>query len=323
VSTIDSPVFSLIVLVHDPYDRFVSGGVIAPLLESVFSLNGNFEVVVVDNNPNNATPALRDYLDRLAPSQGFRTVHTGMNLGVAAGYNAGARACRSDSDYLVFISSDTQVVDPDSLLKMHRAIESRRDIGLAQPMSVFEDVEYLNISSRFGLQVYREYWKNRLPDSPILDLSNDEIRELQEIADRNNGLLVPVNRFGFTFLLIKRVVWREVGELDEDFPYCFENIDYLLRALKKGYKTAVVKNVFLNHRRPLVRVLCGAGTGENAGDLFRSAYQSSEKVWYRKWGAPPDTICDEAIYGKNGLRFRNLITSTRSRLGSIKRRLFA
>ena len=314
-----SPRFALVLLVFDPFDRFFSSGLIQDHLARICALNGRLSITLVNNNVPGNTPNLCKFLNDFSQANHWRLVQTDGARGLAEGYNLGISASDPACDYFVLVSCDTQFVDPDTLPKMHQAIATKQSVGLAHPMSVFEDSEYMNISEEFGLRRYREYWRTRQLDAPILDLSTDDIARMRALANTRSGLIAPVDRFGFTCVMIKRQVWQTVGKFDEGFQYCFENIDYVVRALKQDYQTAMVKNVFVNHRRPLVRVLWGAGTGEGAGDPNRSAYESSQRYWYYKWKRTPDAICEQAMYGKFGNAFRKFYGWGRSRLSPVKR----
>ena len=310
------PTFCLVLLLHDPLDRFVDAGVAERLIAGITSLEGCTELTVVNNSPGSA--ALRRYLREVRAGQ-LRVIEAAENVGVGPGYNLALKGRRLEADYLVLLSSDTDVVGSDTLLRMHAAVAGTSEVGLAQPMSVFEDVDYLNAMPEYGLAAYQAFWRDRKEGEPVLDLTASEIARVKAHVESSHGLLRPVNRLGFTFLLTKRAVWEALGEFDPSFPYCYENIDYLVRALRRGYQTAVVRGVFVNHRRPLVRVLCGAGFGAGAENLYHEKYEESELAWYAKWRMPPDRAVEIALHGRLGAQLRRWRRRARAQAGAALR----
>jgi len=281
-----------ILLLYDPADKLAPSGYLKRLLTGVNSLTDIIEIIIIVNHAKIEVPNLVKSLSCL-DSTFFVIKFMDKNSGVAAGYNAGISLSSQKSNYVVLISTDSDIVQPSSFLLLAKEIHKRSTIGLIQPSSVFEDVEYLNIDSKYGLHAYKRYLHSGKASD--FDLTQNEIAHILKSLKTKQDIVFPVNRFGFTFLVIKKCVFEDIGIFDENFQYCFENVDFLLRALHKGWKTALSPNVFVNHRRPIIRELLSVQS--TSGLIDKTGYHSSEKYWYSKWSASPDTLINRRLYG--------------------------
>ena len=100
-----------------------------PCLESIFSSTGieDYEIVVVDNNSSDGTPA---YLEELAKRESrVKPVLNASNRGFAGGNNDGIRA--AGGNYFVLLNNDTQVTD-GWLTKLRESLHDDHSIGLHQ-----------------------------------------------------------------------------------------------------------------------------------------------------------------------------------------------
>jgi GT2 family glycosyltransferase len=82
---------------------------------------------------------------------------------------------------------------------------------------------------------------------------------------------LPAKRVNFVmgaFAMLRKTVWDEVGELDEDMPLGADDHDYAIRLKQAGYQIWVAQNAFCKH----------------AGHASARVGRDAEKLWV-DWGA--------------------------------------
>jgi GT2 family glycosyltransferase len=283
-----APTFSVIVPVFDPLDRFVAAGAIQRTFSRLLGLHGHFELIVVNNNPTDACPRVRDYLRCLAITHRdlVAVIEPGVNLGTARGFNTALQVADPDSEYVVFCSTDADIVDPHMLPKIHAIMQEHRSIGIAHPLSVFEDFEAFNASRRYGRRVIYRLMRHGHP-SESGDLSALEIRRILGRVSTKNGFDAPHRTTPLTFAVIRRQLIAEIGAFDEGVKQgCCENDDLSYRALVAGYTVARLRGLFVNHRRLLFHHLGVIGTPGSRRLPHSAALAQSLTWWKQKWGRP-------------------------------------
>jgi GT2 family glycosyltransferase len=280
--------FSIIVPIYDPFDRFVPSGAIQQALEKALSLKGNYELIAVNNNPISSCPHLSQYLRSLASTHPERVklVEPDANLGTARGFNAGMRIAEADSQYLVFMSSDTDIVDPEMLGKIQRVLDNEPSVGIAHPISVYEDSDEYNYSTSYSRRAFTNMIRQRVTpeDAEIPDV---ELQRFLDHVSGRDGIKTPLSSMPLTFAVITRNLINRIGAFDEGIEMiCHENNDLAYRALLGGYKVARLNNVFVNHRRLLFRDLCLGEQQERTAMKHSEAIKQSTIWWNKKWGKP-------------------------------------
>jgi GT2 family glycosyltransferase len=280
--------FTLILVVYDPGDLFTHPRALPAAIESIFALEGDADIVIANNTDPALSPRTSAYLKALPVScPGVRLIEHGRNYGCSGGFNRAVRALDNPGDILIYMSCDALIVDAKLLLKMERVFTSKKKIGALHPLSVYEDFGKANVSSQWSYDAFIEDLERidqdprRLPDEP--DEAIDAI--LSDIAREKPGALRgPLPQLPLTFYAVRRDLFLSMGGFNEEFIAGWENIDIALRMYKKGYRSAVMKDAFVFHRRLLFRILGQAGQNQQ---LLISDVESGEAVWNRLWGGMP------------------------------------
>jgi GT2 family glycosyltransferase len=287
-----------VVPIYDPRDRFVPSGALQQGLESVFRLEGNFELILVNNNRLEETPRLTGFLRSFAArrAERVRLVEPDRNAGTAGGFNAGFRIASPERPYLVFMSQDAELVDHSMLPKIEEDLRRRPRIGVAHPMSVFEDVDSFNVSRRFSVR--RFYRRARVSDGHG-DLGPDEIHSVLSDLARRSGVATALRSFPLTFAILRRSALEEVGTFDERFGLgCHENDDLAFRMVRSGRWIGRLDRVFVNHRRVLFRRLSTADSPDADEVPHADALRESTRRWKEKWGRPYAEVYTEWRFGR-------------------------
>lgn len=284
--------FSIVMPVYDPFDRFVPTGALQYAVERVAALEGDFELIIVNNNPIERSPHLCGYLRTLPPR--IKIVEAGKNLGTSGGFNAGLSKADSTSAYVVFMSADAELVDKGMLKRIEFALSEAPKIGIAHPVSVFEDNGEYNFSSEYQTGVHFQ----RLLANEKAELTGDKLRDVAQAVLSRSGILHPVSSFPLTFAVIRREIINSVGTFDEGVELvCHENNDLAYRTLRAGFGVGRLNGVFVNHRRALFSRLTRPDVDKPAMPHVAGLRQSTE-WWNKKWGRPYDELYFEWRHGR-------------------------
>ncbi len=190
----------------------------------------NMKIVVVDNssdkNPMEIIKQNFPHVDVLCNSknEGFCK---GNNIGIQYSLERGA-------DYVWLLNNDCEI-EADTLTQIVKEAESSPEIGLVSP-----NVHYFDQKKR--IQFTGSY----------IDISTFEIYypKIKESADAIFQTGPNVILWG-TALLIKKDVIENIGLLEEKFFAYWEDTDYSLRSLKRGYRNVVCNTARIYHKRKL------------------------------------------------------------------------
>lgn len=156
------------------------------------------------------------------------------NRGFAGGNNVGIRyALRRGADWTWLLNNDT-VVAPNSLSEMLKAGEADERIGVVGCKLLYYDrPDTIQAAGGgrfyFCLGIARHYgW-------------------MQKDDGRWDRPFEPHYVTGAS-MLVRGVYWREVGLLDEGFFFYGEEVDWQLRAKKRGWRTAYAHRARVYHR---------------------------------------------------------------------------
>ncbi len=218
------------------------------------------ELVFVDNGSTDGTP---DYLQGLARDhKRVRVILNGDNLGFARACNVGLAAAHGR--HLVLLGSDV-VVTPGWLERLLDAAESQPRAGLLGPVTN-------------DTAVMRKLERMAYDQESLAGLDDFAAK----VALANAGNVEQTLRLMGTCLLVKRELLARVGGLDEVFSLGnHEDNDYCLRAHLAGYRSLVVRDVFvhrLGNHAPAVEA------AEHEAMLRRQW-----SVFKAKWGIPAGT----------------------------------
>jgi GT2 family glycosyltransferase/glycosyltransferase involved in cell wall biosynthesis len=182
----------------------------------------DFEVIVIDNASDDGT---REYLDSLAAADGrLRIVRNATNRGFAAANNQGLKL--ATGKILLLLNND--VIVPRGWLRgMLRVLEDE-SVGLVGPVAN-------SVGNQARIAV--DY------------ISLDEIDDFAvDHMAANIGVRFDIAVLAMYCIAMRREVWEQVGDLDEQFGIgLFEDDDYSNRARKAGYGVVCTPESFVHH----------------------------------------------------------------------------
>jgi len=245
------PIASIIILTYDNLD------LTRQCLESIFEKTGrpDFEVIIVDNASTDDTP---EYLQLLAAGQSnVRLVLNTENTGFACGNNQGAAL--AEGDYIVFLNNDTVVTRG----WLEGLIGYLQDpvVGMVGPVT------------------------NSSGNESRIRVDYRGLEGMEEFAERytqaHAGEGFEIDMLAFMCVALRRLVWEEIGPLDERFRRgMFEDDDYALRLKQAGYKILCAEDVFIHHWGSASFMKLGQTTYRQ---LFEENRRKFEEKWGRSW----------------------------------------
>ncbi|MHA1380646.1 MAG: glycosyltransferase family 2 protein [Candidatus Helarchaeota archaeon] len=183
----------------------------------------NFNIILVDNGSirNEAKIIQNKY-----PS--IKVIRNNSNEGFCKGNNTAAKLVLEDNvDYLLFLNNDT-TVEPNFLTEMIKYVESNKEVGIAGPL------------------ILNYYQRNKVYSSGgKLNTTLFNCKEFKTFPKKVNHNINFISGCAF---LIKRNVIEKIGLWDEDYFGYWEETDYCLRAIKKGYTIACVPQSIIYHK---------------------------------------------------------------------------
>ncbi len=140
--------------------------------------------------------------------------------------NAGATA--THGDWLVLLNDDvtTRPRSRDWLKTLARKRADIKGVGLVSPDGWHTEHAGIHFGGVGGLPRHRGWGQPadvQYPDGPELAVTA-------------------------AAMMIRRSVFEDLGGFDEDFPINYNDVDFCLRAYKRGYRTVVYNTIRLNHR---------------------------------------------------------------------------
>lgn len=241
-------------------------------LESLYYLTySNYVIVIVDNgseddsvekikkycngeitveteffkyNPDNKPISIIEYTQKeaeykkinLKPNQ-LVLIKNEKNDGFAEGNNIGMRFSLS-ADYILLLNSDI-VVDPAFLEQLVTTCEKDQKIGVVQPKILRRDNPH--VIDSVGQEMY---WDGNIRDIWFGKTDDKRFDTLHEIF----GACAAA-------ALIRKKVLEETGLFDPDFFLIFEDVDLSWRIRLAGYKTVLVPDAVVYHKRGVSGVL--------------------------------------------------------------------
>ena len=196
-------------------------------LHSVFETKyPNFEVILVDNASKDNS--LKMAMQVFSANPRLQIVANQTNVGFSGGNNIGF--AYSKGEYIVFLNNDT-IVDPDWLATLVSAMQNDSSIGLAQSM-------ILNIGGdtiQTAGWLFSDYLLHKYQlckDKPI-DLKFQPIFEVSFVCG--------------ACMMIKREVAQEMGLLDSNMPFFYDDTLLSLKTWLAQKRVVTVSNSKIRH----------------------------------------------------------------------------
>lgn len=277
----NSPLVSIIILTRDGINYLKT------LFENFHETicYPNYEIIVVDNDSSDETIP---YLKKLSEKLPITIIENKTNESFSEANNKGVE--QSNGEYVLLLNNDMEPIY-GWLNHMMKTYMESPEIGIV------------------GAKLIYPFREN---DPTSLTTQNEGIRytELNGFLNPNDGFIVPYNiKEGDVFdnddknqelasvlgasLLIKKELYQEVGGLDDEYVYNYEDIDLCFKIIEKGYKVLYTPKAKLYHYYQATR--------KEGFDLSPNDMKNRINL-YRKWNT---WLCEKIFLDrmKNNLIF--------------------
>lgn len=222
----------------------------------------NFEFILVDNDSNDNSVSYAKSLNVDFP---LKIIENNENLSFSEANN---QACEiANGEYLLLLNND---IEPTYgwLNEMMGTIIYNDNVASVGAKLIFPYIDDLkNTNKSFSIQHAGDILRQAIDDVCIYKGHNQN-KFSKDIFD--SQISVNKKRLLVTgaVLLIKKIVYDELGGLDESYWYGYEDIDFNLRVHNAGYDTMFASAALLFHHESATR---------------KTVNRNNHKVFCKKW----------------------------------------
>jgi GT2 family glycosyltransferase len=208
-------------------------------LDSLRKLNypkGRMEIIVVDNGSKDGSPECIKEIFSAMKQDGYsslKLIELPENMGAPAAINKGIKNAQPDYDYIFKIDNDI-VMDRECLISLIKVMETDLKIGIAGGKVYQYGSEYLIQSAGADINL----WLGTTPprgDGEVDHHQYDKIDEVDYVCGAG--------------MMVKSLVIREIGLLDQAYFVYYDETDWSLRANRAGFKVVFVPDAIMWHKR--------------------------------------------------------------------------
>ena len=243
-------------------------------LESVFGKTNykNYEVVLVNNN--STEQELFDLIDEFKKKhKNFRVVDAPIPFNYSKINNMAVKTCKSD--YIVLLNNDTELITED-WLKIMVGYAMQKHIGTVGVKLLYPDNTIQHGGVVLGV--------GGIANHAFLGESRDSIGLYARLALPHNYSANTAACF-----MVSRKKYDEVGGLEEELMVAYNDIDFNLKLLEKGYYNIFVPQVELYHYESKSRGL------DTTTEKYKR-FMKEQYYMYEKWDKYIDR---DPFYNKN------------------------
>lgn len=201
----------------------------------------NYEIIIVDNNSKDSHA--RDYLELVSKTDGVRVLRYENPFNFSAINNYASR--HSDSEYLLFLNDDTEVISPEWLSAMLEHAQ-RGEVGAVGCKLLYPDntIQHagiiLGIRGEKGVPGVAGHSHKRLPNHAHGYFNMPHV--IQNLSAVTAACM-----------MIRKEVFNEVGGFNEILALAFNDVDLCLKIREKGYMIVYTPYAELYHNESLSR----------------------------------------------------------------------
>ncbi len=204
----------------------------------------NLKTIIIDNGSDKTLPF---HLEKRYKSLNLEILQSGKNLGFAGGYNLGIKYALSwGAEYILISNNDTLFGEKKLIKKLIGILDKNTNAGMVSPKIYFAK----------GYEFHKDLYETK-------ELGN-VIWYAGGFFDRNNVYAVHLGLdevdkglYNYTketefvsgcCLMIKASVLSQLGYFEEKLFAYFEDVDFILRARRLGYKIFYCVETYIYHK---------------------------------------------------------------------------
>lgn len=263
----NNPLVSIIIPTKDQVQ------VLKKCVDSIYSKTSykNFEIIIVDNASEEDNT--KSYLEECKQKNNIIVLNYDKEFNYSKINNYAVENAKGE--YVILLNNDTEIISED-WIEMMLGYASREHIGAVGAKLFYFD----NTVQHVGV---------------VLGLGGVASHIYLGANENNPGIFgrmrVPYNYSAVTAacLMVSKKKYLEVGGLDEQLKVAFNDIDFNIKLLEKGYYNIMLPQVKLYHYESKSRGY------DNSGEKLKRFMQESDTM-YKKW---PMQIRNDKFYNIN------------------------
>ncbi|MFV0394650.1 MAG: glycosyltransferase family 2 protein, partial [Coprobacillaceae bacterium] len=264
----EEPKISIIIPTRDYAD------VLEKCLVSLFKKTEykNYEVIVVNNNSQKKeTFNLFDHYKEKYSN--FKVIDANIEFNYSKLNNLAVE--QSEGEYIVLLNNDTEIIS-SNWLNVMVGYASQPPIGAVGPKLLYPDNTVQHGGVVLGV--------GGIANHAFLEFSAFDLGFYGRLA-------VPYNYSAVTAacLMISKTKFKEVGGLEEELMVAFNDVDFNMKLLEKGYYNLFVPQIELYHHESKSR-------GLDTTDEKYKRFLSEHDFMHNKWG---NKLIQDRFYNKN------------------------
>ena len=204
------------------------------------SIPFSVEIIVVDNGSTDGT---LHFLDSLKWPN-LKIIKIDKNLGFAKANNQGIKA--ASGDLIMLLNSDT-IVQKGAIEKLVAFYEKQekqenKNIAFSPLLLNFDKTIQANYYMKFP-----NLWQIFLYHNPLSRFLSLRTPFKRLILENIGKVTMEIDQLPGAALIAPKEVWDQVGLLDEDFHFLYEDVDWSWRLKKAGVKRFLVPEAKIIH----------------------------------------------------------------------------
>jgi len=201
-------------------------------------------VTIVDNaSSDGSAETVRSFFGN---RRELRILLNEKNLGFAPAVNLAAR--RSDADWILVLNPDC-IVEPETLGRLQRALESDEQAALAGPAVLDEN----GFIQRATVRHFPDPWKSLMTATGLWRLGKrwPAFHGVEVDAAELGGVANIVEAVSGACMLVRRSALEALGFMDEAYAMHCEDLDLMYRIRERGWRCLYVPRARCMHEQGL------------------------------------------------------------------------
>jgi hypothetical protein len=195
------------------------------------------KIIIIDNDSTDKTISFIKDID----SKSISIIQNKENFGYTKANNQGIKNVKGD--YILFLNPDT-IVPNNTIKNLLNEIKDDKKLGVIAPQLRFPDGEIQNSCRRFPRR--RDILYDSIGLSKIFN--NSKEFNYWKMGDFDHKKSSLVDQPAGAALLIPKMIFDEIGLLDEQFPMFFSDVDLCKRIWDAGYNVRFTIKSFIIHK---------------------------------------------------------------------------
>jgi GT2 family glycosyltransferase len=198
---------------------------------------GDYEIIVLNNNSN--TKEFFDLMDHYSKTHPtvFRCIEANFPFNFSRLMNVGVS--HANGDYILFLNNDVEVIQEDWMTRMV-SFAQHKNTGIVGCKLLYPDDTIQHAGVIVGL--------GGVAGHSFVHFHKDDAGYFNYIQSLNNYSALTA-----ACIMFRKDIYKEVDGMDEAFEVEYNDVDFCLKVLDKGYYNVYVPDVTLYHYESATR----------------------------------------------------------------------